>query len=251
MSLPLPLRSDVALFLDVDGTLLDHVADPASVRATPQLDTTLRILQRATGGAVAMVSGRSIADLDRIFGNVHMPCAGQHGLEIRAPDGSIRREDAIAHLVDAAAALLTRATRGMPGVMVENKGLSVALHYRQAPRARDTLHRVANELMRDIGPDLQLLDGNHAFEFKPVRSDKGRAILALMEMPPFRGRVPIFLGDDRTDEDGFAVVNALGGHSVKVGPGPSIAGLRAATPETVRQWLEDFADYFESGQDQR
>lgn len=244
--LALPYRTDLALFLDVDGTLLDHVADPAAVRATPQLDATLRALWRATGGALALVSGRAIADLDRIFGIADMPCAGQHGLEIRTPDGRVHREDAIAHNVATVAGVLTRAAAGMAGVLVENKGLSVALHYRQAPRARGALHRLAETLVHALGGGLQLMDGNHAFEIKPAHADKGRAIGVLMQSAPFRGRLPVFLGDDRTDEDGFTAVNDLGGYSVKVGPGPSVAHLRAPSPAAVRQWLEDFSDYLEA-----
>lgn len=247
-SLRLPFRPDVALFLDVDGTLLDHVSDPAAVRATPQLDRTLRTLLRANDGALALVSGRSIADLDRIFGIVGLPCAGQHGLEIRTPDGRLNRDDAIVHRIDAAAQAMLRTTAGMPGVMVENKGLSVTLHYRQAPGARDALRELAAGILRDVAPGLHVIDGNHAFELKPARADKGRAILALMDGVPFRGRFPVFLGDDRTDEDGFAVVNALGGQSVKVGLGPSVASVRAPSPTMVRRWLEDFADYLQERQ---
>lgn len=246
--LALPWRRDLAIFLDVDGTLLDHVADPAAVRVSAQLDATLRSLQRASEGAVAMVSGRAIADLDRIFGFADMPCAGQHGLEIRTADGNILREEAMSHLADAVVQALARTTADMPGVLIENKGLSVALHYRQAPRMRDVLQKMCAQLARELGPDIQLIDGNHAFEFKPARTDKGHAIRVLMDTAPFRGRTPLFLGDDRTDEDGFAAVNALEGYSVKVGQGPSVARFRAPSPALVRKWLEDFADYLEGMQ---
>lgn len=226
-----------ALLLDVDGTLLDHMADPAQVSVAGELAATLTSLRRLTDGAVALVSGRAIRDLDRLFAPIRFPCAGQHGLELRAPDGTLHRQDALAHLIDAASAELTRQTRGRTGIIVENKGLCLTVHYRRVPEEREQVRQWALAVIARLGDGLQLHEASHAFEIKPAGADKGNAILALMHYPPFKSRRPVFIGDDRSDEDGFVVVNDMGGISIKVGEGATRARWRADNPQAVRKWL--------------
>ena len=237
--LPLPSRLEPrwAFFLDVDGTLLDHADDPANVIVTSGLHNTLQRLSQHIGNALALVSGRSMADLDRLFAPFKYPAAGQHGLEVRNAEGRLTRSDGAAHLNKFVVNALLDATGPLSGVLVEDKGLSVALHYRRAPYLRNRLQEIVRELIRGLRKDLQVIDGNMAFEIKPAHVDKGVAIRKLMDQLPFFGRIPVYAGDDTTDEDGFSVVNALGGLTIKVGAGRSLAQCRASNPSHVRQWL--------------
>lgn len=243
-TLTLPFDNGWALFLDVDGTLLEHISDPGSVQAPAALVTALHTIRRCNGGALALVSGRALSGLDRIFGDT-FPAAGQHGLELRSANGHQFRDVEAAPLISAAAMALKRLTAPLTGVLIEDKGLSVTLHYRAAPAARAQLLALAEAVAAPYGADLDLVDGNLAIELRPSRSDKGRAILAFLQWPPFQGRQPVFLGDDRTDEDGFAVVNTLSGHSVKIGGGPTVAAWRMTDPAQVRVWIHAYAAFLE------
>lgn len=228
--------ADWALFLDLDGTLIDIASEPAKARAPVGLGGVLDELHRSLHGALAVVSGRAIADVDRILRPLQLPAAGQHGAEIRRlrggrvtrprPPSSIRR-------------IAERVTATMPdGVLIEDKGHSVAVHYRRAPHlARIVKARVA----RALAPDrhaAHVLHGKMVAEIKTNGIDKGRAVDALMALPPFRERLPIFIGDDRTDEDGFAAVLRRGGHAVRVGDAPFFpGGPHLRDPDAVRRWL--------------
>lgn len=229
--------AEIALFLDVDGTLL-HIADtPDAVtigRATIEL---LARAHAATGGALALITGRSIADADRLFAPLALPVAGQHGFERRDAAGALHRHaDTAAELAELRPEIDAFAA-DRPGVVVEDKGLTLAVHYRLAPDAERALATLAERLVARPGSTLAIQRGKMVIELRPAGRDKGTAIAEFMGEPPFRGRTPVFLGDDVTDEFGFGVVNGLGGVTVKVGAGPSEARLRLAGVDAVRRVL--------------
>ncbi len=228
--------ADWALFLDLDGTLIDIATEPAKARAPKGLGATLEGLHRSLHGALAVVSGRPIADVDRILRPLRLPAAGQHGAEIRRLSGGrvLRSRPSPAVRRIAARVLAT-----MPeGALVEDKGHSIAVHYRRAPHlARTVKARVTRALAPDRS-EAHVLHGKMVAEVKANGIDKGKAVDALMALPPFLGRIPVFLGDDRTDEDGFAAVLRRGGHAVCVGNGRTFAGGSClADPDAVRRWL--------------
>jgi trehalose 6-phosphate phosphatase len=235
---PFPDR-DSALFLDVDGTLLPIAGTPAQVRADAMQVWLLHELDQHLGGALALISGRPLADLDRLFHPLRLACAGQHGAEVRSQAGHIRHAGGGAEIP---LANLKRQVMkhfgGAPGVLVEDKGLTLAVHYRLVPHRREDIADTLRRLMAGAGEDLALQAGKMVYEIRPKGVDKGQAIQALMEGPPFSGRKPIFLGDDVTDEDGFETVNRLEGVSVKVGGGPTAARHRLADAHAVRTWLQ-------------
>ncbi len=227
-----------AWFLDIDGTLLDVAASPALAIADSGVQNRLSRLVTRTGGAVALISGRTIADIDRLFGHTTLPVAGQHGLERRSPTGEQHHHAAPDDLWERVRRQLQQVAERHPGLMVEDKGLSLALHYRQAPPLASFAHQLMHLLQRELGERYVTQRGKRVVELKPAGADKGAAIRAFMDEPPFHGRLPIFLGDDVTDEYGFAVVNSLGGHSVKVGRGRTTARWRLGDVAAVRNWLD-------------
>ncbi|HKT20062.1 MAG TPA: trehalose-phosphatase [Stellaceae bacterium] len=238
MARTLPMvASDWALFLDVDGTLVDYVADPSALRIPRALGETLAELSTALTGALAIISGRSIADLDRLFSPLQFPVAGQHGAELRR-DGAIKvLAPPPAALASILAPVLAFAERH-PAIRIEHKGLSVAVHYRRTEESRDALHAILTESLAREGNDYELLQSHLAFDIRPRGAHKGFAVEWFMKDAPFAGRVPIFIGDDRTDEDGFAAVLARGGHAIKVGGGASVAPWHLPAPEALWRWLE-------------
>lgn len=229
---------DHALFLDADGTLLPFADDPEGVVVAPGLLDTLDALRDALGGALALVSGRAIAGLDTIFGRPGWAAAGQHGLERRDTGGAVTtvpvdREE-LASLREAVHAVAT----DLPGVRVEDKSWSVALHCREQPAHEAELARRAPGIVARY-PNFELQPGSYVFEFKPRGMDKGVAIASFLESAPFKGRTPIYLGDDLTDEHAFAVVNARDGVSVRVGDRePSSADFTLSSPADVHAWLD-------------
>lgn len=225
-----------ALFLDLDGTLLDIADAPDAVRVDETLRGHLTGLASALGGAFALVSGRPIADIDRLLALPDLAVVGLHGLERRDTVGHIRRLPAPVGLEPLRARLRRFAAR-WPGVLIEDKGAALALHYRREPAAAAPGREFVRSLVAGHA-DLVVLDGNMVFEIKPKRADKGAAIASLMTVPPFAGRIPVFIGDDTTDEDGFATVNRLGGISIRVGDrGPSHAPWQLADVAAVHAWL--------------
>ena len=231
-------------FLDVDGTLLDIADRPDAVAADAGVKTTLRDLQSAAGGAVALISGRPIADIDRLFDPLRFPVAGQHGFERRDHAGNrIVHAAPVARLHDAAKKLEQVAAEHR-GLLFENKGATLALHFRLAPDLAPIAERAMHELHRELGPEFELQPGKMLVEIKPGGKDKGTAIAEFMAEPPFRGRTPVFIGDDVTDEYGFALVNRRGGHSVKVGAGTSAAEWRLADAQAVRAWLRSIIECY-------
>jgi trehalose 6-phosphate phosphatase len=226
-----------ALFLDVDGTLLDFAPTPDGVTVDAQLHDDLARIRIRLGGAVALLSGRPLSEVDALFGWQLRPAAGLHGAELRTPDG---REcvtgdgDGFDQLRSRAEALVAAAE----GVFVEDKRRALALHYCGAPGAREAAERIGRALLAECGHRYTLQQGNHIVELKPAGTDKGRALATLANQMPFRGRRPWMLGDDLTDEDAFERVNACDGVSVIVGDRrPTVARHALASPGVVRAWL--------------
>jgi trehalose 6-phosphate phosphatase len=227
-----------ALFLDADGTLLAFADDPDAVAVADGLLETLDVLREKLGGALALVSGRAIAGLDAIFDRPGWAAAGQHGLERRDGRGGLTTMP-----VDEAELARLRATvhavaAALPGVRVEDKSWSVALHCRERPDLEPELARRAPAIALEF-PGFELQPGSFVFEFKPRGMDKGLAVAAFLDDAPFAGRRPIYLGDDLTDEHAFAVVNERGGVSVRIGSRtPSQAAFTLSSPADVHAWLD-------------
>lgn len=231
-----------ALFLDVDGTLLPIVERPDQVQVPYSLLEILHRLRDGFLGALALVSGRAIADLDALFEPLTLPAAGVHGLELRRSDGRWFRNSNESLLEPLRRPLIGFAEK-TPGLLLEDKGLSLALYYRLAPDREAEVARRIDELLGDILPDLEVTQGKMVFEVKPSGCNKGTAIGAFMDEPPFSGRKPIFLGDDITDEHGFVAVNRFDGISVKVGGmGASQAQHRLPNEAAVHSWLAQLVD---------
>jgi trehalose 6-phosphate phosphatase len=231
--------SNWALFLDVDGTLLELTNSPEPVHADAALRTTIGHLAVALGGALALVSGRPLSDIDHIFAPLTLPAAGAHGLERRDARGCTERPAGAVNL-DALRAPLRVFTDHHPGTLLEDKGDALALHYRQAPHARQAAEELLRQLIDDHPDHLKFLTGKMIFEIKPAHVDKGSAVAAFMREAPFAGRVPVFVGDDVTDEDGFACANRLGGHAVYVGKSKlTQAAYRLANIGAVHAWLNE------------
>lgn len=228
-----------ALFLDYDGTLVGIAPTPAEARADDALLDLLARLRERLGGALAIVSGRSVADIDRMLAPLRLTVAGLHGLEVRPRDaGPVADVPADASLSPARAALVDFAAR-FQGTLVEDKRLSLALHYRLAPEAADAAERLAERLAAESAAALRLQRGKMVVELLPAGRDKGRAIGDLLMLADFTGRLPIFVGDDVTDEAGFRVVNDLGGVTVRVGSAEAAtdARHRVADIAALRAWL--------------
>lgn len=238
-TLALRWPEDPALFLDLDGTLLDFALDPSQVELSARLKRVLGQLPRATHGAVAFVSGRTLADLDRLLGRGRFPVAAVHGLERRDANGNLSTavtdRDEFEELHDALRAI----TAEYPGTSLENKGVTLALHYRRCPELEQQIVERVEASLEGVASRLTLIRGKMVLEIKPAEGDKGTAIAAFMQEDPFRGRTPVFVGDDATDEDGFRAVNRLGGVSVKVASGPSSAKHRLPDTDAVIDWLEE------------
>lgn len=233
--------SRTAFFLDFDGTLADIVTDPALASVDQRTLAALGSLQRAASGAVAVVSGRGMDQLDRMLRPLRLPLAGVHGLERRTAEG-----ETLEVAVDGAAQQrLEQAVRSFAerhdGLLAEPKRGSVALHFRNRPELETDCLALAERVARDQ-PGVRLLHGKMVVEMKLAARTKGDAIADFMAETPFSGRRPFFAGDDVTDEAGFAVVNAMGGLSLKVGPGESCATHRIADTTSFRAWLATLAE---------
>lgn len=230
---------DWAYFLDVDGTLIDIADTPDAVRVDAVLLELIARLHRASGGAVALVSGRALSDLEHRLGALRLPLAGQHGLERRDAAGRLwihaAPPAAKCAIEEALAPVLSR----HPGLLLEDKGLTLALHYRLAPHLAAYAHRLMVRLTAAAGAGLEVQRGKRVAEVKPSGIDKGTAVAEYLAESPFRGRRPVFIGDDLNDEHGFAEVNKLDGISIKVGKGASCARHRLRDVAAVRRWLGD------------
>jgi trehalose 6-phosphate phosphatase len=236
-----PFAPDWAVFLDVDGTLLEHAERPDAVRAEPAVLRLLEALRRGARGALALVSGRSIRDLDRLFAPLVLPLAGQHGIERRDAAGQLHRHAFPADLLRRAAARIGEFAARHEGLLFEDKGYNLALHFRLAPQLAGAAQSAVRAAAAQLGGGFEVQEGRMVVELKPSGRDKGMAIEEFMREPPFAGRTPVFVGDDLTDEYGLGVVKRLGGHAVKVGPGGSAAPYRLADAAAVRAWLAQWA----------
>ena len=239
-------RPDWAFFLDFAGTLIDIAVTPESVAATPAEIGLLGALHRATGGALALISGRSIARMDELFSPLVLPAAGQHGAERRDAQGRRHRYRFPAQALRPVAGGIRNFAARHRGLVFEDKGASVALHYRLAPELASAAFEAVREAAEPLGDAVEVQGGKMVVELKPAGCDKGRAIESFMQEPPFAGRVPVFIGDDLTDEYGFRVVNRLGGHSVKVGEGESAARYCLENPAATRAWLAGWLEQYGS-----
>lgn len=230
-----------ALFLDLDGTLLHFSEEPSGVHVSDRVLRLLGRLQSVTGGAVAVVSGRALDDVDRLLTPLIFPVAAVHGLVRRDSQGAVGR----AEIDEQAFARLERAlgefVEEHPGTLLEHKRHTLALHYRRRPDLEHAVIETVESRIAECAPDLSMLHGNMVVEVKPSDQDKGSAIMAFMNEMPFRDRTPVFIGDDVTDEDGFRAVNELGGLSVKVADGDTVAQARLADIDAVLRWLEQAA----------
>jgi trehalose 6-phosphate phosphatase len=226
------------LFLDVDGTLVEFAATPAEVRIDPSLAALIDRGSQALNGALAIVSGRTLADLDRLFAPNRWPAAGLHGLERRDAHGRTTAPSQGRTRLETARAMLEAFASQQPGVLVEDKGASIAVHYRRAPELESHLTRLVEQLVRDLGSEFDLQPGACVLELRIRGPNKADAIQAFLAEPPFAGRIPLFAGDDLTDLDAFAAVERAGGLSISVGN--RVRGrLRFASPRELRTFLAD------------
>jgi trehalose 6-phosphate phosphatase len=235
------VRESWCLFLDVDGTLLEIAPTPDAVRVDDHLTQLLADVTHALDGAVALVSGRAIAALDQLFSPRRWPAAGLHGLERRDAGGQLHRHAPARQRLDRARLAMLYLAARTPGILLEDKGLAIAVHYRAAPEIEPTLRRALSEVAAELAPDYHLFEGKQVFELKPAAATKADAVRAFMNEAPFAGRRPIYVGDDVTDLDGFAAVERVGGLSVAVGDRVQ-AQVRVASPRDVRALLADLSE---------
>ncbi len=230
-----------ALFLDFDGTLVDIVERPEAVAVEPDLPDILLRLQERLGGALAIVSGRPVSFLDHHLKPYRFDMAGLHGLEQRIagdlhlcdPDDHPQLRRMIGRLKDVVA--------DKAGILIEDKGCSVAIHWRLAPQEKEFALSTAHAAVEALGSEYRLQHGKAVAEILPSAAGKGKVIESFLQAAPYKGRRPIFVGDDLTDENGFKAVNARGGLSVRIGAGETIAKIRLGTPADLRHCLSTWA----------
>jgi trehalose 6-phosphate phosphatase len=224
--------------LDVDGTLIEIAATPKDVHVPPSLKHTLSRLRDRLGGALSLVSGRPIADLDAIFSPLKLPIVGGHGAEHRlTADGEVLQAQVTPLDPELKRRLLSVAA-GTEGIIAENKQYSIALHYRLAPELEKQVFEAITRICADWPTEVvEILPGKSVFEVKPVAFNKGVAVEALMMQAPFVGRRPVFIGDDVTDESVFAVLPGFDGLGFSVGRELKGAQGYFGTPREVRHWL--------------
>ncbi len=235
-----PVRRNSALFLDIDGTLLDIASTPDAVVVPPDLRQALTRLHEALGGALAFVSGRSLPAIDRLFAPMLTAAVGCHGAEIRGAGGKVT---ALADPVsDSVRGFFQDLADAHPGAMLEDKLYALTLHYRLAPGARPALDAAIRQRQALFAAEKVVVrPGKAVIDVKPLGIDKGTGVRALMREPPFLGRVPVFGGDDVTDADVFRILPELGGHGFSVGTAFQGAAYEFPSPREVRQWLANLA----------
>jgi trehalose 6-phosphate phosphatase len=235
-----PVGGNTALFLDIDGTLLDLARTPDLVKVPRELLRALERLNRELSGAFAFVSGRSLESIDKLFLPFRPAAIGAHGGEIRSADGTVARSHA---LPDRVREVFTGLAENIPGLLMEDKICALALHYRLAPEARPVLFSAMEKHAKLFETEkVHILHGKAVIEARPVGVDKGTAVLALARQKPFAGRAILFGGDDTTDLDVFRVLPALGGRGFSVGRHFPGAEHVFETPRAVRQWLTRTAE---------
>lgn len=240
LPLPPPPVAGWAYFLDFDGTLVDIAPRPEAIRVSAALPELLENVRRVTGGAVAVVTGRTLANLDGYLHLPHIAASGVHGLERRGcsdidPHDLLMARNALAEVRICAANLLS----ACPSLQVEDKGMAIAVHFRSVPERGAEVYRLMSRAAEAGNGALAVLRGKMVVEVKPAIATKGAAVEAFMAHPPFVGRRPCFIGDDVTDEDGFRVCKARGGVTIHIGPDgtETMADYRLASPDEVHGWL--------------
>jgi trehalose 6-phosphate phosphatase len=237
-----PDLRQVAILLDVDGTILDFAPTPREVFVSAALRRTLQCLLERTGGALALVSGRPLKELDLLFAPLLLPVVGGHGAEIRpTATGPVDRVAAKPLSEELRRRLATIAASG-PGILLEDKDYSLAIHYRLAPEKEQAIRDAVLAICEKWAPtSVEVLPGKFVVEVKSTGFDKGTAVRQLMTRPPFEARRPIFIGDDTTDEAAFAVIAEFDGMGISVGRRFPDAAAWFETPEDVRAWLTRIA----------
>jgi trehalose 6-phosphate phosphatase len=223
----------MALFLDLDGTLLEIAVTPEAVVVPDDLVADLGAASKVLGGALAIVSGRDLAEVDRLLAPLCLPAAGEHGATIRLPNG--RRDEIGAKVPDDWLDALFRLQQARPGVMIERKAHSVVVHFRSVPLEEELVRRTATELVARDPERFEILRGKMVIEILPRNVSKGHAVRRFMRRAPFRGRTPVFVGDDVTDEYGFEAAVEFGG------VGLHVAECFGGQPQEVRRWLKRLA----------
>jgi len=236
---------DWCLFLDVDGTLIELTDTPFDSRVGDDLKALLNDVSERLNGAVALVSGRSIETLDALFAPARLPSAGLHGIERRRASGSMQGAGFKDSQLDRARAALGDIVRSRPGTLLEDKGRTIAVHFRLAPQFELELRDAVTAVAAATGAHYQVQDGSMVLEIKPRGFDKGAAVKAFLQEAPFSGRTPVYVGDDLTDVDGFRMVETHGGFSIAVGD--RVRGeYRLDDPGAVREWLTGIAALVDS-----
>jgi trehalose 6-phosphate phosphatase len=231
---------DWCLFLDVDGTLIELTDTPSQTVADPEIKALLHALSDRLGGAVALVSGRQLATLDRLFAPLRLPSSGLHGIERRTAEGALQGGTFVDSKLDDARAMIQAFVATHPGALLEDKLRTVAIHFRLAPQAAMEARELAAGILEQLGKQYQIQPGDMMLEIKPRGFSKATAIRAFMHEAPFSGRRPVFIGDDLTDQDGFPAVESMGG--ISIGVGDRVQGqYHLDTVGEVRAWLKGIA----------
>jgi trehalose 6-phosphate phosphatase len=229
-----------ALFLDIDGTLIDIAPTPESVVVPESLKLSLTRMREKLGGALAVISGRTLSAIDELFAPVKFAAAGAHGAEIRLrPDGEVERRAPI--LGSAEKAALAEIVKLDPRLRMEDKVYTVAIHYRLAPELEDTVLAAVQSDVGKLHENLRIMRGKAVIEVKHHGFNKGTGLCELMKRAPFASRRPIFLGDDTTDQDAMAVLPQFGGFGISVGQRLAGADRQVSSPAEVRRWLAGLA----------
>lgn len=238
--IPPPLSLETCLFLDIDGTLLEFSDTPSQTVADPEIKSLLAAIVSRLKGAVALVSGREIRTIDTLFAPLNLPASGLHGVERRDAQGGMHGADFTDDALSAARGALSQLSRSYPGTLIEDKGRNIAVHFRLAPQFADAVRRAVIAIAAPLRDRYQLQEGIMMLEIMPKGFSKGSAVQAFMRESPFTGRRPVFIGDDLTDMDGFAAVEAGGGMSI--GVGPRVAGqYHLNNVAEVRRYLQELA----------
>src|ERR1700722_5697520 len=240
-----PPSLEWCLFLDVDGTLIEFTDSPLDTFADADLKTLLGRVAERLGGAVALVSGRSIHYLDELFAPLCLPAAGLHGVERRKATGAMHGASFVDTQLNQVRSAVHALVQDHPGTSVEDKGRTIAVHFRMAPQWEADVRRALAAIAKPLGSNYHIQEGNMVLEIKPRGFTKATAIKAFMAEPPFSGRTPVFVGDDLTDQDGFQMVEDHGGISIAVGD--RVRGqFHLENPAAVRSWLQAIAALYDS-----
>jgi trehalose 6-phosphate phosphatase len=244
---PLPRPEAHALLLDVDGTLLDIAPSPDAVIVPEKLRESLGRLNRLLSGALALVSGRPIARLDAIFAPLRLAAAGEHGSEIRPSPGAGVERLAVRPLDPDLRRQVTEFAATLPALLIEQKSTSIAVHFRRAPELAEQVGAALRDIVARQGAALTVMPGRMLYELRGTSCNKGTAVARLLDRPPFAGRRPVYVGDDFTDEDGFAESMRRGGLALAVaGEYRASRPIAFARPADVRAWLRELATAWEA-----